>query len=323
MPGRSATGKADRHPHSSPVLGSDVSVEATADIAPPRRRVILIADSHGAPAAGVGRRAGVAADRTPRRRQSPRAESSASAPASLAGRARRRRAAPAVDAIFGSASIAFDAAARAIVAEAAGTAPRAVALTLAGLPPGRLVSPGARRRSTARRPRPSGWRPASSPLLPAASPRPGRPARSRSPRRRRFCSSTWRRRAWRPCRARRRAGAGPPQPGLRASPPRSRRASSTRAEPALSPLSASRSTRDRVPPLVPPSLHADRARGRRRLTVLTALYSRRSSRRSASGAAGPADGRGQPFPGAAAGPLSSPTAASSTPISPPARSASP
>jgi hypothetical protein len=41
--------------------------------------------------------------------------------------------------ILGSAAIAFDAAARSVVADAADTAPRAVALGLAGLPPSRLV----------------------------------------------------------------------------------------------------------------------------------------------------------------------------------------
>jgi hypothetical protein len=41
--------------------------------------------------------------------------------------------------ILGSASIAFDAAARTVVAEAAGTAARTVSLALAGLPPSRLV----------------------------------------------------------------------------------------------------------------------------------------------------------------------------------------
>ncbi len=135
-----AAGKALDVRQSTPVLGTDVTVEATADpSAAADADVIVIADAHGSPAtewegefglAVLGRLAAV----------NPRAPivCAGARQASLVergvGELRLRW-----TRILGSAAIAFDAAARTIVAEAAGTAARTVSLALAGLPPSGLV----------------------------------------------------------------------------------------------------------------------------------------------------------------------------------------
>jgi malate/lactate dehydrogenase len=138
--GTVASGKALDIRQATPVLGSDVSIDATADAgAAADADVILIADAHGAPAgewegelglALVGRLAAA-------NRRAPIICAGARQ-ASLVERGVTELRLPWTR-ILGSASIAFDAAARAVVAETAGTAPRAVALALAGLPPARLV----------------------------------------------------------------------------------------------------------------------------------------------------------------------------------------
>ena len=138
--GTVAAGKALDVRQSTPVLGSDVSIEATADVAAAADAdVIVIADVHGAPAAewegelGLALLGRLAA-------ASPRAPivCAGARQASLVERGVTEVRLPWTR-ILGSASIAFDAAARAVVAEAADAAPRAVALCLAGLPPARLV----------------------------------------------------------------------------------------------------------------------------------------------------------------------------------------
>ncbi|MEO5821779.1 MAG: hypothetical protein ABIT71_14850 [Vicinamibacteraceae bacterium] len=135
-----AAGKALDVRQSTPVLGSDVTIDATADLAAAADAdVILIADAHGAPPiewegefglAVLGRLAAVNG-RVP-------IICAGARQASLVERGVGELGLPWTR-ILGSASIAFDAAARAIVAEAAGTAARAVFLALAGLPPTRLV----------------------------------------------------------------------------------------------------------------------------------------------------------------------------------------
>jgi malate dehydrogenase len=138
--GTVAAGKALDVRQSTPVLGSDVSIDATADVAAALDAdAIVIADVHGAPPlewegelglALVGRLAAA----------NPRAPivCAGARQASLVERGVTEVRLPWTR-ILGSASIAFDAAARAVVAEAADTTPRAVALGLAGLPPSRLV----------------------------------------------------------------------------------------------------------------------------------------------------------------------------------------
>ena len=135
-----ATGKALDVRQSTPVLGSDVDIEATADpAAAAGADAILIADAHGSPAmewegelglALLGRLA-AANTRAPVLCVGARQ-------ASLVERGVTELRLPWTR-ILGSASIAFDAAARAIVAEAAGSGARTVSLALAGLPPARLV----------------------------------------------------------------------------------------------------------------------------------------------------------------------------------------
>jgi hypothetical protein len=136
-----AAGKALDVLQATPVLGQDVAVEATADAAAAvaDADVIVIADAHGAPPAewdgelglALAGRLAAASARAPIVCAGPRQ-------ASLVERAASELRLPWTR-ILGSASIAFDAAARALVAEAAGTAPRHVALALGGLPPSRLV----------------------------------------------------------------------------------------------------------------------------------------------------------------------------------------
>ena len=135
-----AAGKALDVRQSTPVLGTDVEIDASSDIAAAADAdAILIADAHGPPAvewegelglALLGRLAAV----------------NTRAPIVCAGGRQAALVERGVSElrlpwtrIFGSAAVAFDAAARAIVAEAAGTAPRAVSLALAGLPASRLV----------------------------------------------------------------------------------------------------------------------------------------------------------------------------------------
>ena len=97
--GTVAAGKALDIRQSTPVLGSDVSIDATADVA-----AALDADAivdrrrPRRPRRGVGGRAGPGARRPPRRRQPARADRLRGRPAGVAGRARRHRSAPAVDA---------------------------------------------------------------------------------------------------------------------------------------------------------------------------------------------------------------------------------
>ena len=138
--GTVAAGKALDVSQSTPVLGTDVSIEATADLAAAADAdVILIADAHGTPAVEWEGEIGLALIGR-------LAAANARAPivcvgarqASLVERGVTEARLPWTR-ILGSASIAFDAAARAIVAAAAGTAARAVSLALAGLPPSRLV----------------------------------------------------------------------------------------------------------------------------------------------------------------------------------------
>jgi malate dehydrogenase len=134
--GTVAAGKALDVRQSTPVLGSDVSIDATADIAAAADAdAIVIADARR-PRRGVGGRAGPGARRPPPPTPAPR--SSARRASVLVERGVTEVRLPWTR-ILGSASIAFDAAARAVVAEAAETAPSAVALGLAGLPPSRLV----------------------------------------------------------------------------------------------------------------------------------------------------------------------------------------
>jgi malate dehydrogenase len=137
--GTVAAGKALDVAQSTPVIGHDVAVEATAEAPTCDADAIVLADVHGPPPAEWEGEPGLAllgrlAAANPR------------APIVCAG----ARQASLVEfgvtelrlpwtRILGSAGIAFDAAARAIVAEAAGTAARNVALSLGGLPPTRLV----------------------------------------------------------------------------------------------------------------------------------------------------------------------------------------
>ncbi len=138
--GTVAAGKALDVRQSTPVLGSDVSIDATADVAAVTDAdVIVIADTHGAPAAEWEGELGLAL-------LGRLAAANTRAPIVCAGARQASLVERGVTEvrlpwtrILGSASIAFDAAARAVVAEAADTAPRAVALGLAGLPPERLV----------------------------------------------------------------------------------------------------------------------------------------------------------------------------------------
>jgi malate dehydrogenase len=138
--GTVAAGKALDVRQATPVFGSDVSIEATADLAAAAGAdVVIIADVHGPPAAEWDGELGLAlAGRL--------AAANAHAPIVCAGARQASLVERGVTElglpwtrILGSASIAFDAAARAVVAEAAETAPGAVALGLAGLPPSRLV----------------------------------------------------------------------------------------------------------------------------------------------------------------------------------------
>ena len=138
--GTVASGKALDVRQSTPVLGTDVSIDATADLAAVADAdVILIADAHGAPAAewegelGLSLLGRIAAanSRAP-------IVCAGARQASLVERGVTELRLPWTR-ILGSASIAFDAAARTVVAEAAETAARTVSLALAGLPPSRLV----------------------------------------------------------------------------------------------------------------------------------------------------------------------------------------
>jgi malate dehydrogenase len=135
-----AAGKALDVLQATPVLGQDVAVEATADpTAVADADVVLIADAHGAPPAEWDGELGLAlAGRL--------AAANARAPivctgarqASLVERGVTELRLPWTR-ILGSAGIAFDGAARALVAAEAGTAARHVSLALGGLPPARLV----------------------------------------------------------------------------------------------------------------------------------------------------------------------------------------
>ena len=138
--GTVAAGKALDIRQSTPVLGSDVSIEATADIgAAADAHVIVIADGHGAPPVEWEGELGlVLVGRVTAANTRAPIVCAGARQASLVERGVAELRLPWTR-ILGSASIAFDAAARAVVAEAAGTAPRNVALGLAGLPPARLV----------------------------------------------------------------------------------------------------------------------------------------------------------------------------------------
>jgi hypothetical protein len=135
-----ASGKALDVRQSTPVLGTDVAIVASGDVdAAADADVILMADAHGAPAvewdgelglALIGRLAAA-------NRRAP-IVCTGGRQASLVERGVSELRLPWTR-ILGSAAIAFDAAARAIVAEAAETSAGAVSLALAGLPPSRLV----------------------------------------------------------------------------------------------------------------------------------------------------------------------------------------
>jgi malate dehydrogenase len=138
--GTVASGKALDVRQSTPVLGTDVSIDATADLAAVADAdVILIADAHGSPAMEWDGELGLSlVGRI--------AAANARAPIVCAGARQASLVERGVGEvrlpwtrILGSASIAFDAAARTIVAEAADTAAGTVSLALAGLPPSRLV----------------------------------------------------------------------------------------------------------------------------------------------------------------------------------------
>jgi hypothetical protein len=135
-----AAGKALDVRQATPVLGSDVSIEATADVAAAADAdVIVIADAHGAPAAEWEGELGLAlAGRLAAANRRAPIVCAGARQASLVERGVTEVRLPWTR-ILGSAAIAFDAAARAVVAEAAGSAASAVALGLAGLPPDRLV----------------------------------------------------------------------------------------------------------------------------------------------------------------------------------------
>ena len=135
-----AAGKALDVRQATPVLGCDVSIEATADVAAADDAdVIVIADAHGAPAAEWEGELGLAlAGRLAAVNRRAPIVCAGARQASLVERGVTEVRLPWTR-ILGSAAIAFDAAARAVVADAAGAAPNAVALGLAGLPPDRLV----------------------------------------------------------------------------------------------------------------------------------------------------------------------------------------
>ena len=138
--GTVAAGKALDVRQATPVIGHDVSIAASTDFAAAADAdVIVLADAHGAPAAEWAGEPGLAlAERL--------AASNPRAPLVCAG----GRQASVVERgvtelrlpwtrILGSAPIAFAAAGRALVAEAAGSSPAAVDLSLGGLPPSQLV----------------------------------------------------------------------------------------------------------------------------------------------------------------------------------------
>ena len=135
-----AAGKALDVRQATPVLGHDVAIEATADpAAVDGADAIVLSDAHGAPAAEwagelglalLGRLAAVNG-RAP-------IVCAGAQQASLIERAVTELRLPWTR-VLGTAAIAFDAAARALVAEEAGTSARAVALSLGGLPPKQLV----------------------------------------------------------------------------------------------------------------------------------------------------------------------------------------
>ena len=135
-----AAGKALDVRQATPVLGHDVAIEATADPAAVEGAdAIVLADAHGSPAtewagelgvALLGRLAGVNG-RAP-------IVCAGAQQASLIERAVTELRLPWTR-VLGAAAIAFDAAARALVAEEAGTSAGAVALSLGGLPPKQLV----------------------------------------------------------------------------------------------------------------------------------------------------------------------------------------
>ena len=135
-----AAGKALDVRQATPVLGTDVGIEATPDLAAAAdAHAILIADAHGAPPVewegelGLGLIGRLAA-------ANPRAPivCAGARQASLVERGVSELRLPWTR-ILGSAAIAFDAAVRALVAGEAGTSAGAVALSLGGLPPKQLV----------------------------------------------------------------------------------------------------------------------------------------------------------------------------------------
>jgi malate dehydrogenase len=135
-----AAGKALDVLQATPVLGQDVAIDATTDAAAVAGAdAIVIADGHGIPPAEWDGELGLAlAGRL--------AAVNGRAPIVCAGAGQAALVERGVTElrlpwtrILGSASIAFDAAARALVSAAAGTTPRRVALALGGLAPSRLV----------------------------------------------------------------------------------------------------------------------------------------------------------------------------------------
>jgi hypothetical protein len=135
-----AAGKALDVRQAAPVIGHDVSIEASADLAAAADAdVVLLADAHGAPAEEWTGELGLAlAGRLVA--ANPRAPivCAGGRQASLVERGVSELRLPWTR-ILGSAPIAFAAAGRALVAETAGTSPASVALSLGGLPPAQLV----------------------------------------------------------------------------------------------------------------------------------------------------------------------------------------
>jgi hypothetical protein len=137
--GTIAAGKALDVAQSTPVIGHDVAIEAAVEAPACDADAIVVADVHGPPPAEwegepglalVGRLAAA----------NPRAPivCAGARQVSLVERGVAELRLPWTR-ILGSAGLAFDAAARALVAAGAGTAARNVALSLGGLPPARLV----------------------------------------------------------------------------------------------------------------------------------------------------------------------------------------
>ena len=135
-----ASGKALDVLQATPVFGHDVSFAATDDLAAAADAdAIVLADAHGPPPTEWEGELGLAlAGRLAAANTRALIVCAGGRQASVVERGVSELRLPWTR-ILGSAAIAFDAAARAIVAEAAGGAARGVALALGGLPPSRMV----------------------------------------------------------------------------------------------------------------------------------------------------------------------------------------